>query len=441
MKKKIVLLLLIVIACVHIVMAITIPNPSFSMSPSGNYQRPPNVHTTPGVFTVYGYTPFDVEFRDTSSGSYACIGWNFNDGTYIYGKRFDRNIANPIHTFYYQDMGISSPGKIYPRDFPVNLYIGVPEGTTGAPCSYMEYAVTGTSGVETVFISQGLVSVFPTPKPTPVVTTIPPGWHLVTTVETIVPTSVKTIVPTTKITTVPITIATPTTVPTTTINYSATIVEMQKQIAELNAKNEKQNNWIDIWQVKGFCGSEALTMNYVEHFYLWGNDGFLTKRYDVNYIGLPNVKTDISKFEFDTYKQTYCSASTTLNQPTIPTQLETTITTIRTPTPTPIPTIQHKITDGFWCRDTTPVINNVITHVRECYQFFSDGTYKWGYYPGWAMGKSLSCSGDPNAKCEYSFNSKGQYEVEGGQAFILSGDTLNNPHDYPSFEWSPTGIP
>lgn len=435
MKKKIVLLLLIVIACVHIVMAITIPNPSFSMSPSGNYQRPPNVHTTSGVNTVYGYTPFDVEFRDTSSGSYACIGWNFNDGTYIYGKRFDRNIANPIHTFYYQDMGISSPGKIYPRDFPVNLYIGVPEGNTGAPCSYMQYAVTGTSGVETVFISQiGLVSVFPTPKPTPVVTTIP------TTIPTTVRTTVQTPVPT-EPTIEPTTEPTiePTTVPTTTINYSATIVEMQKQIAELNAKNEKQNNWIDIWQVKGFCGSEALTMNYVEHFYLWGNDGFLTKRYDVNYIGLPNVKTDISKFEFDTYMQTYCSASTSLNQPTLPTQQETTITTIRTPTTTPIPPIQHKITDGFWCRDTTPVIDKVITKVRECYQFFPDGTYKWG--SGGVMGKSLSCSGDPNAKCEYSLNSKGQYEVEGGKAFILSEDRIYNIYDSTAFEWTPTGVP
>lgn len=435
MKKKIVLLLLIVMACVQIVVAVTIPNPSFSIFPSGNYKRPPNVHTSPGLITEYGYTPFDVEFRDTSSGSYACIGWNFGDGTYISGKRYDRNIANPIHTYYYQDMGISSPGKIYPREYYVKLYLGVSEGTTGTPCSYMLSAVTGTtSTTETVFVSQmGVVSVFPTPTPTPVVTTIP--TTIPTTVQTTIRTQVPTMIPTTISTTIP------TTVPTATINYSATIAEMQKQIAELNAKNEKQNNWIDIWQVKAFCGSEALTMNYVEHIYLWGNDGFLTKRYDVNYIGLPNVKTDISKIEFDAYKQTYCSASTSLNQPTIPSQQETTITTIRTPTPTSIPIIQHKITDGFWCRNTTPVINNVITHVRECYQFLSDGTYKWGYYPGWAMGKSLSCSGDPNAKCEYSFNSKGQYEVEGGQAFILSEDRFYNIYDSTSFEWSPTGIP
>jgi hypothetical protein len=95
-----------------------------------------------------------------------------------------------------------------------------------------------------------------------------------------------------------------------TINYGTTIAEMQKQIADPNAKNKEMGNWIDIWQKKESCGvKEALGMNYVEHIYLWGNDGFLTKRYDVNYIGLPDVKIDISKFEFDTYKQTYCSAS------------------------------------------------------------------------------------------------------------------------------------
>jgi hypothetical protein len=115
--------------------------------------------------------------------------------------------------------------------------------------------------------------------------------------------------------------------------------------------------------------------------------------------------------------------------------------TTPTPAPTPVPVMQRKITDGFWCRDTTINIGKAPTDVTECYQFFSDGTYRWGYFPGRPMGKSQSCSGDPNAKCEYSFNSKGQYEVQGGYAFILSGDTLTNPHDPPYFRWSSTGIP
>lgn len=134
-------------------------------------------------------------------------------------------------------------------------------------------------------------------------------------------------------------------------------------------------------------------------------------------------------------------ASTNLTQSTSITPAITIITTIRTPTPTPIPTIKHKITDGFWCRQTSVNIDKALTAVVECYQFFSDGTYKWGYSPGWAMGKSPSCSGDPNVKCEYSINSKGQYEIQGGSTFTLSGDTLTNPHDNPPFILSSTGIP
>lgn len=57
------------------------------------------------------------------------------------------------------------------------------------------------------------------------------------------------------------------------------------------------------------------------------------------------------------------------------------------------------------------------------------------------MGKSPSCSGAANAKCVYSFNSKGQFEVEGGYSYILSGDTLIDPHNPPYFKWSSTGIP
>ena len=112
-----------------------------------------------------------------------------------------------------------------------------------------------------------------------------------------------------------------------------------------------------------------------------------------------------------------------------------------TPAPTPVPTILHNFTNGFWCRYKTINIGKAPTDVTECYKFFSDGTYQWGYSPGRLMGKSLSCSGDPNAKCNYSINPKGQYELEGGYTFILSGDTLTDPHDPPYFRWSSTGIP
>jgi hypothetical protein len=121
----------------------------------------------------------------------------------------------------------------------------------------------------------------------------------------------------------------------------------------------------------------------------------------------------------------------------------TTMMTTKTPVPTatPIPVSELKITDGFWCRDTTRNIGKDPTTVRECYQFFTDGTYKWGYSPGWPMGKSASCPGDPSAKCTYSIGPTGKYEVEGGYSFILSGDTIVDPHDPPHFTWTSTGIP
>ena len=122
------------------------------------------------------------------------------------------------------------------------------------------------------------------------------------------------------------------------------------------------------------------------------------------------------------------------------------VTSIPTPTvaitraPTPVTTIQeHNFTNGFWCRYKTLNIGKAPTDVRECYQFFSDGTFEYGYSPGKPMGKSQSCSGDPNAKCTYSINPAGQYELEGGYTFILSGDTLTDPHDPPYFTWSSTG--
>jgi hypothetical protein len=140
------------------------------------------------------------------------------------------------------------------------------------------------------------------------------------------------------------------------------------------------------------------------------------------------------------FNQIFIENDSTIVQETI-TEVKYSTYAIRAPDPTPFPTIQPKITDGFWCRDKTINIGKTPTDVKECYQFFSDGTYKWGYSPGRPMGKSLSCSGDPTAKCEYSFNSKDQYEVEGGYSYRLADDKLVDPLDPPFFRWSSTGIP
>jgi hypothetical protein len=116
-------------------------------------------------------------------------------------------------------------------------------------------------------------------------------------------------------------------------------------------------------------------------------------------------------------------------------------TTVATVAPAPVPNTPRKITDGYWCRDTTINIGKAPTAVTECYQFFDDNTYIWGYSPGQPMGKSRSCSGDPSMKCTYSLNEEGRYEVEGGTSFALSGDALIDPHDPPYFIYTKTGIP
>lgn len=128
---------------------------------------------------------------------------------------------------------------------------------------------------------------------------------------------------------------------------------------------------------------------------------------------------------------------TVLVTPTEPVTAETTTTA----PPAANTAAERKITDGYWCRDTTMNIGTAPTEIIECYQFFPDMTYKWGFSPGWPMGKSLSCSGDPSVKCTYVLNGKGLYEVEGGYSYILSGDSLIDPHDPPYFTWSATGIP
>lgn len=124
-----------------------------------------------------------------------------------------------------------------------------------------------------------------------------------------------------------------------------------------------------------------------------------------------------------------------------PQTTKTVITKTQTTAPTPVKIIEPNITGGFWCRDTTINIEKASTRVTECFQFFDDGTYKWGYSPGKPMGKSPSCSGAPNEKCKYSLNAQGKYEVEGGYSYKLDGVYLIDPHDPPYFIWTETGIP
>ncbi|MDD1683456.1 MAG: zinc ribbon domain-containing protein [Methanoregula sp.] len=112
-----------------------------------------------------------------------------------------------------------------------------------------------------------------------------------------------------------------------------------------------------------------------------------------------------------------------------------------TSAPASAPTTDSKLTDGYWCRNSRINVGKAPADVIECYQFFPDGTYKWGYSPGWPMGKSPACPGSPDIKCTYSLNWKGQIEVAGGLYFTVSGDTLVNPRDPPYFTRTAAGIP
>lgn len=156
-----------------------------------------------------------------------------------------------------------------------------------------------------------------------------------------------------------------------------------------------------------------------------GNSPVQTKTVPVQPTGTPPVSNDDTRGVVST-----ATSQTTTNLPES-----------ARPAATPVPLVSRKITDGFWCRDTTINIGKAPTEVRECYQFFMDGTYKWGYTPGWPMGKSLSCSGSPDAQCEYSLNPNGKIEVQGGYSYTVSGDALIDPHDPPYFIWTATGIP
>jgi hypothetical protein len=143
--------------------------------------------------------------------------------------------------------------------------------------------------------------------------------------------------------------------------------------------------------------------------------------------------------------QTAPSGSTNVPETTAPVRVTTPLVTpapptLQTPEPTPVPAPWENLTNGFWCRNTTVNIGKVSTDVRQCYQFLPDGTFRWGYDPGYPMGRSPSCR-SPDIRCEYAQTADGRYEVQGGYFYTLSENALIDPHDPPYYIWSATGIP
>jgi len=109
----------------------------------------------------------------------------------------------------------------------------------------IKYSGTGeTPQFSSDSVTSQVIKIIGSSSETPISPQIP--TTIQTTGITIIPTSTPTARYTTNLATVPITtIKTPTSEPTTTINYSATIDEMQKQIAEQNAKIAEQGNVLD----------------------------------------------------------------------------------------------------------------------------------------------------------------------------------------------------
>ncbi len=105
-------------------------------------------------------------------------------------------------------------------------------------------AINAQGSDDTYAKTQFSIVIAPTTIPiTPVPTTSQ------TTAITTIPTSIPTTGQTTSLTTSP---TTRTPKPTATVNHSATIEKLEKQIAEQNAKIEEQGNWID--QILRFLG-------------------------------------------------------------------------------------------------------------------------------------------------------------------------------------------
>jgi hypothetical protein len=193
-------------------------------------------------------------------------------------------------------------------------------------------------------------------------------------------------------------------------------------------------------------GSSLGGVIVTQHTYLWGNDGLFTKTYDITLVilGVPKeIESGMSQEQLQAIEQMYGAAGTQQNafiqpagiqgnSPIIP------VTTI----PTPTPSIQHQITDGYWCRDTTMNNNGVNTNVKDCFQFFPDGTLARGFYPVESMTKYCTNINNVISNClKWSINSQGQYIVPGNYVFTLNDNTLTSAGDYPPFTWSSQGIP
>lgn len=115
---------------------------------------------------------------------------------------------------------------------------------------------------------------------------------------------------------------------------------------------------IQVSSQTSMCSGGFVGMNYIQHTYLWGDEGLFTKKYDVSIsLGFPQVKNGVSEFEFQQYVNAYCQAPPPVRlyqtivtpYPTIMTPYPTPMLPYQAPmttVPTPIPTRDPKTVSG-----------------------------------------------------------------------------------------------
>jgi hypothetical protein len=147
-------------------------------------------------------------------------------------------------------------------------------------------------------------------------------------------------------------------------------------------------------------------------------------------LGAPFALNEYSKYQEHEQIRQYLNRPITIQQTYSPTK------TVITTKPTPTPTIQHKITDGYWCQNSIMGVEGKGTqNVKECYQFFSDGSY--------THGNSLDTPMKGVSGWSWRVDSYGNYQIWGynsnGVPMLTEIWTLND-NKLGSYSWSSTGL-
>lgn len=195
---------------------------------------------------------------------------------------------------------------------------------------------------------------------------------------------------------------------------------------------------VQISEKERASGNGLMGYEETEHLYLWGEHGPLTKEYDIRIwaLGIDVAREKgISEARRNAYQKEYNDAVKTL-------QSTTTSTPVKTPTPIRSPTqssSKHQLTEGYWCLESIWKTDSGNRPIRDCYQFFSDGSMATGTSDAKTMIRVNYCTN--NNVCSYNawkIDSNGQYIIM-DQICTFTGHSIScpgfNPHT-----WSATGV-